>query len=650
MSYAQRNSISSPAAGLVLWCNDCGVRGELQTYNGTQWVSMVSGSASAPITTPTETITQITTITSSSLYCSANITDNGGSAILVHGIVWSTSPNPTTALSTKTVDSSSSIGIFTDTLTGLTPGTLYYIRAYATNIAGTSYTSDTTFTTVTTTVPILQTKTITSIATNSASSGGNILNDGGSAITAKGVVWSTNLNPTISLSTKTNNGSGTATYTSNMTNLLPNTLYHIRSYATNSTGTGYGADSTFTTKPLSTPTITTNAIINVTGTTAGCGGNISSDGGAAVTARGIVWSTSANPTTSLSTKTSNGSGTGSFSANMTGLSPATSYYVRAYAVNNQGTAYGSESTFTTAAPSLPTITTIPITSVTSFTASGGGSVTSDGGGAITARGVVWSTSSSPTTALSTKTTDGTGVGSFSSNISGLTDKTTYYYRAYATNVTGTSYGTELTFTTPQFFPSVQICNQIWMTKNLSVRTYRNGDSIPQITSSTSWRTTTQGAWCWYNNDSATYASKYGRLYNWYAVNDARGLAPEGWHIPTNSEWNVLIKCLDATTDTTLTGVQSNSAGGSLKSTDTALWLIPNTGATNSSGFTGSGGGMRTTTGLFIDIAEWGYYWSTNLASGSTTNAITRSILNLNGAVISSNYSRISGMSIRCIKD
>jgi uncharacterized protein (TIGR02145 family) len=335
---------------------------------------------------------------------------------------------------------------------------------------------------------------------------------------------------------------------------------------------------------------------------------------------------------------------------MTGLTASTTYHVRAYATNNQGTAYGTNTTFTTSAPALPTISTASVTSLTSYTASCGGSVATDGGGAVTARGVVWNTSPNPTIALSTKTSDGTGTGSFSSSITGLTDKTTYYVRAYATNVSGTSYGVEQIFITPQFFPSVQICNQIWMTKNLSIKTYRNGDTIPQITNSTTWRTTTLGAWCWYNNDSATYAAKYGRLYNWFAVNDPRGFAPDGWHIPTNAEWNLLVKCLDVATDTTLSGVQSNTAGGLMKSTDTAFWINPNTGASNSSGFSGCGGGMRTSTGIFTEVGEWGRYWSANLASGSTTNVITRNILNINGAIINSNYSRVSGLSIRCIKD
>ncbi len=86
-------------------------------------------------------------------------------------------------------------------------------------------------------------------------------------------------------------------------------------------------------------------------------------------------------------------------------------------------------------------------------------------------------------------------------------------------------------------PGVIICSQIWMAKNLDVSTYRNGDTIPEITDYTDWINTTTGAWCWYNNDTVNAA--FGKLYNWYAVNDPRGLAPQGWHIANEQDWQVL---------------------------------------------------------------------------------------------------------------
>lgn len=197
------------------------------------------------------------------------------------------------------------------------------------------------------TIPVLTTSVISNITLNGASSGGNITSNGGSDITARGVVWSTLPNPTISLTSKTIDGVGIGTFTSNIVSLTPNTTYYVRAYATNSIGTSYGNEINFTTASIQLPVLTTTAISNIGQTTSVSGGTISSDGGGAITARGVVWGTSQNPTVTLSTKTIDGSGTGAFSSNITGLTANTQYYVRAYATNGVGTAYGNELTFTT---------------------------------------------------------------------------------------------------------------------------------------------------------------------------------------------------------------------------------------------------------------------------------------------------------------
>jgi uncharacterized protein (TIGR02145 family) len=197
------------------------------------------------------------------------------------------------------------------------------------------------------TIPVLTTSVINNITLNEASSGGNITSNGGSDITARGVVWSTLPNPTISLTSKTTDGVGIGTFTSNIVSLTPNTTYYVRAYATNSIGTSYGNEINFTTASIQLPVLTTTAISNIGQTTSVSGGTISSDGGGAITARGVVWSTSQNPTVALSTKTTDGSGIGTFISNIISLSTNTQYYVRAYATNGVGTAYGNELTFTT---------------------------------------------------------------------------------------------------------------------------------------------------------------------------------------------------------------------------------------------------------------------------------------------------------------
>jgi len=196
------------------------------------------------------------------------------------------------------------------------------------------------------------------------------------------------------------------------------------------------------------PTVTTQAVTSITETTATGNGNVTADGGATITERGVAVSTSATPTTGDTTFTSAGT-TGTFTASMTGLTGSTLYYVRAYAINAEGTSYGSEVTFTTAAaPTAPTVTTQAVTDVATTTATGNGNVTADGGETVTERGVCWSTTTAPTTADSTATSAGT-TGAFTAAITGLSGSTLYYVRAYAINSEGTSYGSEVTFTTTE---------------------------------------------------------------------------------------------------------------------------------------------------------------------------------------------------------
>jgi hypothetical protein len=191
----------------------------------------------------------------------------------------------------------------------------------------------------------------------------------------------------------------------------------------------------------SLPVLVTTAVTAITGTTATSGGTVSSDGGEPVTSRGVVWGTSPG---SLTYSATTGAGTGAFSTSLTSLNAATTYYVRAFATNSIGTAYGNELSFTTA--SVPTLAaTTTATAITSTTATSGGSVTSTGGAALTAVGVCWSTSTNPTIANSF-TNNGT-TSSFSSDMTGLAASTTYYVRAYATNSVGTSYGSQVSFTT-----------------------------------------------------------------------------------------------------------------------------------------------------------------------------------------------------------
>lgn len=195
-------------------------------------------------------------------------------------------------------------------------------------------------------VPVLTTNSVTNILSTSASSGGNITSDGGSVVTARGVCWRIGSTPTIADS-KSNNGSGAGSFTSEITGLLPDTAYFVRAYAVNSVGIGYGNTLSFKTYGL-LPILTTTAVTNITSNSASSGGNITSDGGSAIIARGVCWSTVNNPTTNNS-KTTDGNGTGGYTSEISGLSLDSLYYVRAYATTSAGTGYGNSLSFKTIA-------------------------------------------------------------------------------------------------------------------------------------------------------------------------------------------------------------------------------------------------------------------------------------------------------------
>jgi len=196
-----------------------------------------------------------------------------------------------------------------------------------------------------------------------------------------------------------------------------------------------------------------------------------------------------------------------------------------------------------------------------------------------------------------------------------------------------------------------ICNQVWMCKNLDVDEYRNGEPIFHATNNEEWIAAGNagtGAWCYYNNDEEM-GSIYGKLYNWYAVNDPRGLAPEGWHVPSDAEWNVLIKCIDPAADPTVYGIQSITAGGAMKEAGLTHWTSPNSGATNSSGFTGLPGGYHDITDVpFTHIGADGLLWSTT--EFNTSDAWLRNLFFSSSFIYRYSYSKKYGFSVRCIRD
>lgn len=224
-------------------------------------------------------------------------------------------------------------------------------------------------------------------------------------------------------------------------------------------------------------------------------------------------------------------------------------------------------------------------------------------------------------------------------ISSPTNGLLVYQTDYPSGLYYFNVGVWSSVTTPTHYPSVTICSQKWMDKNLDVTTYRNGDTIAYVTDPITWAALTTGGWCYYNNDPSTNAT-YGKLYNWYAVTDPRGLAPAGWHMPSDAEWATLETCLGG----------FSVAGGKMKVTGTTTWISPNAGATNTSGWAGLPGGTRRyDDGTFTSIGNLGGWWSST-ETASATGAWYRSLFfNTSDVSRFSTFKRY-GFSVRCLRD
>ena len=419
---------------------------------------------------------------------------------------------------------------------------------------------------------------------------------------------------------------------------------------------------------LSAPKVTTSDVTEITGTTAICGGTIIYNGPHNIAKRGVIWS-SDNESPDLDNnegKTVDGSGTGTFTSLLTELDKA-SYYVRAYAINSDGTVYGDVKHFNTD-KKLPAVSIDDVGDITAHTAIAGGIITDDGDdpGNITA-GIVWSEAPNPTidnndgiyTVPEKLSKDMT----FIAYLSSLKENSYYHIIPYASNNAGTAYGEELEINTGSFqvqsgtftdtrddkqYRTVTIYEQIWMAENLAY--------LPQICP----HNENCGYWVYgYDGLSVDDAkskdnyTSYGVLYSW---NKAQTACPDGWHLPTSDEWSTLEMYLGMDYNTAHnvnnTSSRGNNEGGMLKEADTNHWSVPNAGANNVTGFYAVPGGRKTHNSAFYDLTNTSYFW-TNTTTG-TSNCIIYRYLKYDSENIfsycDSHTDSNSGFSVRCVKD
>lgn len=300
---------------------------------------------------PTVTTSNVTNVTASSATCGGNVTADGGSYVTERGICWGTSNAPTVDGSHQAMGQGN--GTFTCNMSNLEPNNVYYVRAYATNNRGTAYGEQKQFTT-NSGLPTVTINTVTNITATSATCGGSVSDNGGFAVTDKGLVWSTSQYPTLN-DNHVSLGSGNAPFTGSMTNLTIGTTYYVRAYAINSQGTSYSSTQRTFTTGNGLPSVTTTNV-TMSGGSVVSGGNVTSDGGYPVTARGICYGVYPNPDLSTAyTHTTDGTGTGYFTS-VIDTTVGSTLYVRAYATNANGTAYGEQVTVNIEYLSLPTFT------------------------------------------------------------------------------------------------------------------------------------------------------------------------------------------------------------------------------------------------------------------------------------------------------
>jgi uncharacterized protein (TIGR02145 family) len=420
------------------------------------------------------------------------------------------------------------------------------------------------------------------------------------------------------------------------------------------------------------PVVETTVVSDIGLTSLTAHGTLVKAGDEGVSQHGFCWSAAPSPKIEDDNCTLLGhrSDTGDFTSDIQGLDQNTTYYIRAYAVNGAGSAYGKEIVAKTGRElTVPIVATSGVNTVTEYSAIAGGVVRDDGGSDITSYGICWDTLQDPTIEGTHKAFS-EGSGPFSITIKELELRTIYYVRAFAINSTGLAYGNEVMFRTNDspvtdidgnVYPTVVIGKQIWMARNLTVTRYADGTPVPYTPDNYWWDSlqVDEKGYCYYNNSTAR-GNTYGALYTWSAavngvdsldpdLEHIQGVCPAGWHLPGDGEWKELEIHLGMSPLTADSEGWRGDIGGKLKSTGREFWLIPNEGATNETRFTALPAGDRFPKGDFFNLYYSTFFWTSS--NYDQNHALARGL----GYYVTTMYrghsdSKKYGFSVRCVRD
>jgi uncharacterized protein (TIGR02145 family) len=583
-----------------------------------------------------------TSVTGNSAVLNGVVNANNVSAIVTFEYGTSTAYGTNITAFQSPVTGNSPTSVFA-TVTGLAAGTVYHFRVKAVNTNGTTTGDDYTFTTLV--PPVATTLTATSVSTTSSTMNGSVNPNSNQTTVTFDYGTSPSYGSEVTASQSPLSGSGATSVSASLGGLLQGTLYYYRVKAVSIGGTAYGDQLTFTT--LLPPTAITGAASSLTGTSAVLNGTVNANSLSTTVMFDYGSNTGYGNSVAAAQSPVSGSSNSAVTYSLTGLSASSTYHYRVRATSSAGTTYGDDVPFNTL--QFPTATANPASSLGFTTATLNGTVNANGYSSTVTFEYGLTIGYGGSIASSPGTVTGSAVTPVSSAVTGLVAGSTYHYRVKAVSAAGTTYSGDMTFTLipttvidfdGNVYNIVIIGDQAWFKQNLKTTHYNNGVSIPNVTSGTTWYTLTSGAWCNYDNSTAN-GTTYGHLYNWFALIDNSKLCPAGWHVATQPEVSQL--------GTYLGGI--DVAGGKLKETGTTHWQTPNTGATNSSGFTALGAGHREgNDGHFTSILQYSNWWTGSDEGGNYAIAWDTDYAS---ATLNDNHGNIPkymGLPVRCIKD